>query len=348
MKPSSEVKKVQRIRRVNLTLLSAFFCCGFSQTSVLAAHDGKLFIAQQNAPMQAPYQQGAPQYQYAPPGQWQGQPPQTGAPPGSSAPPVQWTGQPPSNGQWALPQGQALGAPGSAPNQYPQYQGMPPQQQWQGAPPQGMQNQPPQGMYGQQPNYSNGAPPPNYVPPPTGAPGQYGAQQQYQQPQGQDWNYQNQQPNLQGQATQSYAPPAVQNQVPTPPPNEGYPSMDELNQTFQQNPAGNVQQPSTAAKVGSGLLNMVKNSMMTPSGMGMGGMGMGGMGMGGMGMGGMGGMGMGGYGMPGAGYGMPYGSAPMGYPMMGSPGLLGAPMGTMGNGNMMNSILNQGMRMFHH
>ncbi|MBA3993059.1 MAG: hypothetical protein C0469_05975, partial [Cyanobacteria bacterium DS2.3.42] len=132
-------------------------------------------------------------------------------------------------------------------------------------------------------------------------------------------------------------------------PNEGYPSMDELNQTFQQNPADNVQQPSTAAKVGSGLLNMVKNSMMTPPGMGMGGMGMGGMGMGGMGMGGMGmgGMGMGGYGSPyGGGYGMPYGAAPMGYPMMGSPGLLGAPMGTMGSGNMMNNILNQGMRMF--
>jgi len=111
-----------------------------------------------------------------------------------------------------------------------------------------------------------------------------------------------------------------------------------MNQAFQQNPAKNVQGPSAVAKVGGGLLNMVKNSMMSP-GMGMGGMGMGGMGMGGMGMGGMGGMGMGGYGMPyGGGYGMPYG-APMGYPMMGSPGLMS------GSGGMMNNILNQGMRM---
>ena len=113
--------------------------------------------------------------------------------------------------------------------------------------------------------------------------------------------------------------------------------MEELNETFQQNPANNVQQPSTAEKVGAGLLNMVKGAMTTPA-YGMGGMGMG-MGMPGYGMGGypMGGMGMG---MPMGGYGMPYGAAPMGYPMMGSPGLLGAPMG----GSMMNNILNNGLR----
>jgi hypothetical protein len=336
MKPSSEVQKTERKRRVNLTLLSAFFCCGFYALPGLAQPDSQLFIAQQNPPPQAPYQQGQPQYQNPPPMQWQGQAPQIGGSPG------QWNGQPPVSGQWAPPQGQGLGSPGGAANQYPQYQGPMPPQQWQGAPPQGMQSQPPQSLYGQQPNYSGGAPPPNYGPPPTGAPLQYGAPPQYQQQQGQNWNYQNQQPNLQGQATQSYAPPPVQNQVPTPPPNEGYPSMDELKETFQQNPANSVQAPSTAEKVGTGLLNIVKNSMMAPTGMGMGGMG--GMGMGGMGMGGMG---MGGYGMPyGGGYGMPYGAAPMGYPMMGSPGLLGAPMGTMGGGSTMNNILNQGLRMF--
>lgn len=116
--------------------------------------------------------------------------------------------------------------------------------------------------------------------------------------------------------------------MPTPPPGEGYPSLEEMNETFQQNPASNVHAPSTAEKVGTGLLNMVKNSMMTPS-----------YGMGGMGMGGYG-MPMGGYGMPMGGYGMPYGAAPMGYPMMGSPGMLGAPMG----GSMMNNILNNGLR----
>ncbi len=146
---------------------------------------------------------------------------------------------------------------------------------------------------------------------------------------------------MQGQATQSYAPPQQQqNAVPIPPANEGYPSVEELNETFNKNPNGAAptEQPqeSTAAKVGAGLLNMVKNSMMTPS-----------YGMNGMGMP-MGGMPMGGYGMPMGGYGMPYGAAPMGYPMMGSPGLMGAPfgMGSMGT-NPMNNILNQGMRMFH-
>lgn len=110
--------------------------------------------------------------------------------------------------------------------------------------------------------------------------------------------------------------------------------MEELNETFQQNPANNVQQPSAAAKVGAGLLNMVKGAMTTPS-YGMGGMGMPGYGMGGYPMGGMG--------MPMGGYGMPYGAAPMGYPMMGSPGLIGAPMG----GSLMNNILNNGLRNIH-
>ncbi|MCC7528022.1 MAG: hypothetical protein IT342_05840 [Candidatus Melainabacteria bacterium] len=335
MKPSSEVQKIERKRGVDLTLLSAFFCLGFYASPGFAQPDSKLFIAQQNAPPQAPYQQYQQQYQSTPPLQWQGQPPQTGLPPGAagaSGAPGQRSGQAAVNGQWAPPQGQGMGPAGSAPNQYPLYQGTMPPQQWQGSPLQAIQQQPPQGMYGQQPNYSGGAPPANYGPLPTSAPLQYGAAPQYQQQQGQNWNYQNQQPNLQGQATQSYAPPPVENQVPTPPPNEGYPSMDELNETFQQNPAKNVQAPSTAEKVGTGLLNIVKNSMMAPGGMGMGGYGM---------------PYGGGYGMPyGGGYGMPYGAAPMGYPMMGSPGLLGAPMGTMGGGSMMNNILNQGMRMF--
>ncbi len=68
----------------------------------------------------------------------------------------------------------------------------------------------------------------------------------------------------------------------------------------------------------------------------MGRMGMGGMGMGGMGMPmGMGGMGMGGMGM--GGMGMPMG--------MGGMGMGGMGMGGMGQNMMMNSVLNQGLRM---
>ncbi|HEY9788353.1 MAG TPA: hypothetical protein V6D17_23390 [Candidatus Obscuribacterales bacterium] len=98
--------------------------------------------------------------------------------------------------------------------------------------------------------------------------------------------------------------------------------MSELNETFQENPASNLQPPSTAAKIGGGLKNLVTNTIqtsarmmaprygygMSPYGMGMSPYGMGmspyGMGMpmmGGMGMPMMGGMGMpmmGGMGMP--------------------------------------------------
>ncbi|PZM81070.1 MAG: hypothetical protein DKT66_17720 [Candidatus Melainabacteria bacterium] len=348
MRPSN---KVQRNRRANLALLSAFLCSGFIATPGFTWQKNTLLIAQQGAPQQAPYQapyqSPAPQYQNAPPMQWQGQTPQ-------SAPAAQWTSQPPpQNGQWGPPQG-SMGqvapmgqaapigqvAPPGVPNYSNGYPGGMQQQpqQWQGAPQQSMQA--PQ-AFGQQSGYPQSVPPANFGAPPTGNTG-YGAPPQYQQPQEQNWNYQNQnqqnmqpnlQPNLQGQAQQygNYAPSQVQNSVPSPPSNEGYPSVEELNETFQQNPAKNVQQPSTAEKVGTGLLNMVKNSMMTPS-YGMGGMGMNGYGMGGYPMGGMG--------MPMGGYGMPYGAAPMGYPMMGSPSMLGAPMG----GSMMNNILNNGLR----
>ncbi|HNB22528.1 MAG TPA: hypothetical protein PKZ32_08930 [Candidatus Melainabacteria bacterium] len=309
MRPS---RKVQRKRRVNLTLLSAFFCCGLITTPISASAENSLLIAQQSQPQPAPYQAPPQQYQSAPPLQWQGQQPQ-GAP-------QQWGSQPAfQNGQWAPPQGQTAPViPQNYSSGYPG--GMPAPQQWQSPPPQG---------YAPQQGYPQGAPPANYQQTPAANAG-YGAPPQYPQGQSQNWNYQNQQ-SLQGQAQQSYAPPPVQNSMPTPPPNEGYPSVEELNQTFQQNPANNVQQPSTAAKVGAGLLNMVKGAMTTPSyGMGMPGYGMGGYPMGGMGM-------------PMGGYGMPYGAAPMGYPMMGSPGLMGAPMG----GSLMNNILNNGLRNIH-
>lgn len=324
MSPSN---KVQRKRRVNLTLLSALFCTGIIASPVIASQKSPLLIAQQGPPQQVPYQGPPPQYQSAPPMQWQGQQPQ-------GAPPAQWGAQPPpQNAQWGPPQGPA--APMGAPNYSTGYQGgAPPQQQqpWQGSTQQGLQAQP---FYGQQQGYPQAVPQMNYGPPPNGSTG-YAAPPQYQQPQGQNWNYQNQQgmPSLQGQAQQSYAPPPSQNSIPTPPANEGYPSVEELNQTFQQNPANNVEHPSAAAKVGAGLLNMVKGAMTTPS-YGMGGMGMPGYGMGGYPMGGMG--------MPMGGYGMPYGAAPMGYPMMGSPGLIGAPMG----GSLMNNILNNGLRNIH-
>lgn len=371
MKPS---KTVQPGWRVNLTLLSAFFSFNFCMSAAFADGGNQIFLAQQN-PVTAPSYTSQPM-------QWQGQPGQ---------PQSQWNTSNPNLNQSASPNNQWSQAPQGTNGNFStpgQFQSNPAMQGNQGSqngfPPQGYSPQAPgSAPYGQQQSYGNGMATQNFAPQNNYAPPQnYAPQQGYAPPpnssstgnyapppasgyssQPQNWNYPaQQQGQLQGQA-QQYAngsaqygnSPPQQNQVPTPPANEGYPSVNELNEAFNQNPnaaAANseVQQhePSTASKVGAGLLNMVKNSMMTPSmggmGMGMPGMGMGGMGMGGMGMGGVG---MGGYGMPyGGGYGMPYGAAPMGYPMMGSPGLLGAPMG-MGSGGVMNNIMNQGLRMFH-
>ncbi|MBS2001948.1 MAG: hypothetical protein U0103_05175 [Candidatus Obscuribacterales bacterium] len=150
-----------------------------------------------------------------------------------------------------------------------------------------------------------------------------------------------------------YPPQSQQASAPASPPGwqADYPNPNDVNNTASQVPMDTAQpqKAGIGSKLGKALGGVAK--MAGPmAGMGMAGMAaasMGNMMMGGMGMGGygmpMGGMGMGGMGMGGmgmGGYGMPMGMGMGGY---------GMPMGGMGMGMgqnmMMNSVLNQGLRM---
>lgn len=186
------------------------------------------------------------------------------------------------------------------------------------------------------------------------APGQLPAQGGYGAP---PQNYQ-QQPQYAQQQTPTQYGQAQQSSAPASPPGwqADYPNPNDVNNsTASQVPmdtaqpqkqglgsklgkalggvakmAGPVAGMGMAGMAAASMGNMMRNSY-GMGGMGMGGYGMGGMGMGGYGMGGMGmgGMGMGGMGM--GGYGMPMG--------MGGYGM------GMGQNMMMNSVLNQGLRM---
>ncbi|HEY9734003.1 MAG TPA: hypothetical protein V6C89_18990 [Drouetiella sp.] len=259
------------------------------------------------------------------PPQWQSNPGNTSSMP---APPPQ---NPSYQPQLVLPSNDpnpyGASAPGQAPMQgYTQFQ----QQQ---------QIQP-----GQLQGYPVSQQAPGQLPPQGyGAPQGYPQQQQQQQ---QPQYAPQQNSNTQyGQAQQSAAPAS--------PPGwqADYPNPNDLNNSTASQVPMDTAQPQKqglGSKLGKALGGVAKmagpmagmgmagmaaasmgNMMMNPYGMG--GMGMGGYGMGGMGMGGygMGGMGMGGYGMP-----MGMGMGGMGMGGMG-----------MGQNMMMNSVLNQGLRM---
>lgn len=195
------------------------------------------------------------------------------------------------------------------------------------------------------------------------APGLVPQQQGYGAPQYPPQGYPQQQPQYAPQQPDQNAAAAA----PASPPGwmADYPTANDASNSStasQQIPMDTAPKEGMGSKIGRALGGVAKMAGpmagmgaagMTAAVMGRSMMGpMGGMGMGGMGMGGMGmpmGMGMGGMGMGGMGYGMPMGMGGMGMPMGMGMGGMGMPMGGMGMGMgqnmMMNSVLNQGLRM---